>query len=310
MGRAPRRLLALAAAAAALGVPAAPAHAAAPQLQSVGETLRHPTASWSLPAGVLARVVEVATSSATGADGSFDPATVAAGDVLDDAQTSWTGGYALAPGTYYVHVAGYDGVQRAWSQTLPLVVPPYATVTLVGSGSVSSAPTGVACPGACSAELPPGAVTLTARPAPGFVFGSWSGDGCAGVAPACTLALGPTSAPTVVASFIATHRTTVHLRTTTLPCLRSLAVGPVSIAPLLDADHPFAGLLTLRLRGVPDTGGPPLTRASSRRAAAGIWRALRFAGLRPGRYTVVARYAGDRWRPPATVVKRARLGRC
>ncbi len=49
-----------------------------------------------------------------------------------------------------------------------------------GSGSVSSAPTGISCPGTCSRQFGEGTLLqLTASPSAGNVFGGWGGD-CAG----------------------------------------------------------------------------------------------------------------------------------
>jgi hypothetical protein len=59
-------LVALAACALAL---AAEALAAPPVLQSVGHTNRHPTATWTLPPGVEAAALEIATRPETDSDG-------------------------------------------------------------------------------------------------------------------------------------------------------------------------------------------------------------------------------------------------
>ncbi len=50
-----------------------------------------------------------------------------------------------------------------------------------GSGTVTSAPAGIACGTTCSAAFPAGSsVTLTAAPAAGAAFAGWSGAGCSG----------------------------------------------------------------------------------------------------------------------------------
>ena len=84
--------------------------AAPPVLLQVGATGGKATASWVLPPGVKARFVEVSMDPTTESDGSF----ICCGhpyfdnDLLDDTQTTWTGSFALGPGTYYVHVSGID----------------------------------------------------------------------------------------------------------------------------------------------------------------------------------------------------------
>ena len=124
-----RPALLLAAAVAALAI-APQAVAAPPTLLTVGHVNRHPTATWSLPPGVESRVVEVATSPAAASDGYFFFENVVAFDVPEPSQTSWVYGFQLDPGTYYVHVAGYDPAcayepcpGREWSNMMTLVIP-------------------------------------------------------------------------------------------------------------------------------------------------------------------------------------------
>jgi hypothetical protein len=89
-------------------VHAGEAIAAPPVLTSARHIDRHPAATWTLPAGVKARVAEVATSPATSTDGYFFFENVRAFSVLEDAQTNWVYNFQLDPGTYYVHVAAID----------------------------------------------------------------------------------------------------------------------------------------------------------------------------------------------------------
>lgn len=63
------------------------------------------------------------------------------------------------------------------------------TVTVEGTGAVRSEPAGIACPGQCTADFPPGAhVKLVAAPAEGWKLDAWSGA-CNGAAD-CEIDLG------------------------------------------------------------------------------------------------------------------------
>ena len=57
-----------------------------------------------------------------------------------------------------------------------------------GSGLVASQPPGIACPGTCSADFPPGDVTLSAQPGAGSALAYWAGA-CGGANPSCTARL-------------------------------------------------------------------------------------------------------------------------
>jgi 6-phosphogluconolactonase (cycloisomerase 2 family) len=75
---------------------------------------------------------------------------------------------------------------------------PVLNVSLTGSGSgtVSSAPAGIACPGSCSyAYLRGTQVTLTPTVAAGSAFAGWSGGGCSGTGD-CQVTLGSEAAVT------------------------------------------------------------------------------------------------------------------
>lgn len=88
----------------------------------------------------------------------------------------------------------------------PWVTPPAQnptlTVTATGSGVVTSSPAGVMCEPTCSHAYSPGTkVILTAQPADGWIFSSWSGGACSGGSTTCTVTLNDTT--TVTATFTA-----------------------------------------------------------------------------------------------------------
>ena len=94
------------------------------------------------------------------------------------------------------------------------VPPVQLTVTTTGSGAgtVTSNPSGISCPGTCSANFPSGTqVTLTATAASGSTFAGWTGA-CTGTS-TCTLTL--TANTTVNAEFDASTPPPVQLTVTT-----------------------------------------------------------------------------------------------
>lgn len=77
---------------------------------------------------------------------------------------------------------------------------PTLTVTVGGSGTVTSSPAGISCPAACSAQYTAGTVvTLTPTPATNFTFSGWGGA-CSGTG-SCSVNL--TADQAVLASFAA-----------------------------------------------------------------------------------------------------------
>jgi hypothetical protein len=112
----------------------------------------------------------VFTSSAYGGSSVTLTATPATGSVF----TSWSG---ACSGTGACTVTMNNA--RSVSATFTLL-PETLTVGVSGSGTVTSSPTGISCPGSCSAVFSYGTtVTLSASPASGYLFSGWSGA-CSG----------------------------------------------------------------------------------------------------------------------------------
>lgn len=130
-------------------------------------------------------------------------------------------------------LAGWDGactgagpctltIDGPKSVTATFAPPSYqVSVAVAGSGTVVSAPGGIACGAECSGSFKSGStVTLTAQAAAGAGFVGWGG-GCSGAAPTCELTL--STALAVTASF--TGATGVPLAVATI------GEGSVSSAP-------------------------------------------------------------------------------
>lgn len=119
------------------------------------------------------------------------------------------------------------------------------TVTVTGSGSVTSSPLGINCGNVCVASFAPATmVTLTAATSGGSVFAGWSGGGCAGTG-ACVVTL--TMATNVTATFtggvamlVAVQSRKVHAGVTyDLPITIGVPInGAITVEPrLIGAGH-------------------------------------------------------------------------
>jgi RHS repeat-associated protein len=119
---------------------------------------------------------------------------------------------ALAGDAYQLQATAHSTVSGAWEydfadgQTVYINMPQQtATVTVTGSGTVTSMPAGINCPATgCSAAFPFGStVTLTAVPTVGHQFNGWLGGCTSGPAnppPPCVLQM--SAAQTATAAFV------------------------------------------------------------------------------------------------------------
>src|SRR5262249_4991527 len=105
--------------------------------------------------------------------------------------TSFTVPATIEAGASTLYVVA-NGIPSAGTPvTIFPTSPQTLTVTLAGTGSgtVTSSPAGISCPGTCSAAFGSGtSVTLTATAASGSTFAGWSGAGCSGTGP-CTVSM-------------------------------------------------------------------------------------------------------------------------
>ncbi|MFL5844276.1 MAG: InlB B-repeat-containing protein [Solirubrobacteraceae bacterium] len=118
--------------------------------------------------------------------------------------TGWSGGGCSGTGTCTVTVDAAKTVTANFGPAFDLTV----TRTGSGTGSVSSAPSGIACPATCVASFGGGTeVVLTANASSDSVFTGWSGTaGCSGTG-TCTTTM--SAAKTATATFTAARTLTV-----------------------------------------------------------------------------------------------------
>lgn len=121
-------------------------------------------------------------------------------------QTAYTtpiGTVVTAAGTYTCNVKATNAAGSSGpSNDVSILIQQYYQLAVAkkGLGTVASVPAGIDCGATCNATFVQGAsVTLTATPAAGYIFKSWSGD-CTGSVNTCTVAMNGVKA--VTASFL------------------------------------------------------------------------------------------------------------
>ena len=103
--------------------------------------------------------------------------------------TGWSGGSCTGTGACALTLTADTVVTAAFDPTPPDTFALQVVPSGSGSGTVTSAPGGIACGSDCVESYPGGtAVTLAGTAAPGSVFGGWSGGGCSGT-DACVITL-------------------------------------------------------------------------------------------------------------------------
>jgi hypothetical protein len=136
---------------------------------------------------------------------------------------------------------------KTWTGVVP--VTHTLSVDITGSGSVTSSPSGIACPGDCTQDYTEGeSVVLTPEPAPGFVFSGWSGA-CTGNA-GCTVTM--SADQTVGTTF--TPVPVTHTLNVTVSGAGSVTSDPAGIACPDGCSAPFADGASVTLTATPNEG--------------------------------------------------------
>lgn len=191
-----------------------------------------------------------------------------------------------------------ESFQVSWTQETP--PPPRPTLTVnrsgLGSGIVTSSPTGLDCGTTCSAQFDSGTqVTLTASAAVGSTFAGWSGGGCSGPG-TCKVTL---NADTVVTA-IFTPAPPVTLTVSVVnPGLGSVSSSPAGIDCGATCSHLFPAGTQVTLTAVA-AGGTAYLQSWSGGGCSGTGSCVVTLN---GDTTVTASFATGPKPPPAPQVK-------
>ncbi len=165
--------------------------------------------------------------------------------------TSWSGACTGTATTCTLSMSAAKSVTATFDK---VVTTQTLTVTKAGTGTgtVSSAPAGISCGTDCTEPYTTNtSVTLTATPASGSKFTSWSGA-CTGTATTCTLSM--SAAKSVTATFdkvITTQTLTVTKAGTGTGTVSS---APAGISCGTDCTEPYATNTSVTLTAAPASG--------------------------------------------------------
>jgi hypothetical protein len=204
--------------------------AAPPTLVTLTQSGGKTAATWTLPAGGQVWTIEVAKTSTVDPDGYFLADDVVDAQVFIDRRTSWTSDEVLAPGTYYVHLSGWDAQCGTcpipeWSSVRTLTVPGSSSSgtasgpsgpTSSGGGTSSSAPTSSA-PGSSSASPSASAPVASVAPVVSDGFGTVSAVTANQRGGLATIAFRVCGSGTVDVKVLAVRGTRSHAAVVTLP---------------------------------------------------------------------------------------------
>jgi len=98
--------------------------AASVSIVSTSSVNRHPQVTWDLAEGWAPNLIEISTSSAVAADGSFFQRNIVDRESLETGGTTFLGSKPMPSGTYYVRVRAQEAELSAteWSATAVLVI--------------------------------------------------------------------------------------------------------------------------------------------------------------------------------------------
>ena len=194
----------------------------------------------SQPAGIVC---------GTTCTGTFSPGTVVTltADATEGSTFSgWGGACAGNLDTCSITLSADTAVNAGFARIMHTVtVAPSGN----GTGSVSSSPTGITCPGTCTTQVPWGTqLTLAAAPVAPSTFIGWSGGGCAGTA-GCTFTV--TSDVAVGAAFALDYTLVVQKQGTGAGTVTS---NPAGISCGADCSETYAANTAVSLAASPSAG--------------------------------------------------------
>ena len=159
--------------------------------------------------------------------------------------TGWTGAGCSGTGTCTITLTQHETVAATFTPLFALTIINQGA----GTGTVSSAPSGIVCPTDCSEHFINGTtVTLSATPNAGSAFTGWNGAGCTGTS---TCAVTMSQAETVTATFVPLFLLTVSADGSGTGTITS---SPSGISCPGDCTEPYVSGTVVTLTATPALG--------------------------------------------------------